>query len=121
MALHFNARRWQDQLILLSGLWLLFSPWGLGIPGDSPQAINATVVGLVMAILAAFDLYKTYLWAVTANLLLGAWLAISPWVPPFAGAGAMMSNSVLVGIAVVLLALWELRSDPELHRQWAGS
>ena len=121
MALHLHARGWQDQLIFLLSVWLLVSPWVLGIPGDSPQAINANATGAVMAILAAFDLYKTYLWAVTINLLLGAWIAISPWVPAFADRGAMMTTSVLVGAAVVLAAFWELRTDPDLHRQWAGT
>lgn len=121
MALHLSTKRWQDQVILLLGLWLFISPWVLGYAADSPQAINAYVVGIVMAVLAAFDLYKTYLWAVVINLLLGAWVAISPWVPALADRSAMMTNSVIVGIAVVVLALWELRSDPDLHRQWAGS
>ncbi|NML63230.1 SPW repeat protein [Massilia sp. RP-1-19] len=121
MALHFSARRWQDQVILLLGAWLCVSPWVLGMPSDSPRAINAYAVGAAMAVLAAFDLYKTYLWAVAANLLLAAWIAISPWVPAFFDRGAMMTNSVIVGVAVVMLGLWELKSDPDLHRQWAGT
>ena len=55
------------------------------------------------------------------NLLAGLWVAVSPWVPGVADRGAMLTNSVIVGIAVIVLALWELRSDPELHRQWAGT
>lgn len=121
MALHFSARRWQDMVILLLGLWLVVSPWALGYASDLPQAMNAWIVGVVIAALAAFDLYKTYMWAVAVNLLLGAWIAISPWVPALADRGAMMTNSIIVGIAVVVLALWELRTDPELHRQWAGT
>ena len=121
MTLHFSAKRWQDQLILLLGVWLFVSPWVLGIPSDSPRAINAYVVGAVIAALAAFDLYKTYFWAVVANLLLGAWTALSPWIPAFAERGSMMTNSVIVGIAVVVLGMWELRTDPELHRQWSGA
>lgn len=121
MALHLSAKRWQDMLILLLGVWLAVSPWVLGYASDSPQAINAYIVGIAMAALAAFDLYKTYMWAVVANLLMGAWIAVSPWVPALADRGAMMTNSVIVGVAVVVLALWELRSDPELHRQWAGT
>lgn len=121
MALNFSGRRWQDMLILLLGLWLLVAPWTLGYASDSPQAINAYVVGIAMAGLAAFDLYKTYVWAVVANLLMGAWFMVSPWVPALVDRGAMMTNAVIVGAAVVVLALWELRSDPELHRQWAGT
>lgn len=120
MAMHLSAKRWQDQVILLLGLWLFASPWVLGYASDSPQAMNAYIVGIVMALLAAFDLYKTYLWAVVLNLLLGAWVAVSPWVAALADRGSMMTNSVIVGVAVIVLALWELRSDPDLHRQWAG-
>ncbi len=119
MAIHFS-KRWQDQLILLLGVWLFISPWVLGYPSDSMIAINACIAGTVIGALAAFDLYKTYAWAVIINLLAGLWVALSPWVPALADRGAMRGNSVIVGAAVVLLALWELRSDPELHRQWAG-
>jgi predicted MFS family arabinose efflux permease len=119
MAIHFS-KRWQDQVILLLGVWLFISPWVLGYPSDSPIAMNAYIAGAVIAALAAFDLYKTYAWAVMINLLAGLWVAVSPWVPAVAERGAMMGNNVIVGAAVVLLALWELRSDPDLHRQWAG-
>ena len=121
MAMHLSAKRWQDQAILLLGIWLFVSPWVLGYASDSPQAINAYVAGAVMAVLAAFDLYKTYAWAVIVNLLVGLWVAVSPWVPLVADRASMMNNAILTGIAVIVLALWELRSDPELHRQWAGS
>ena len=119
MAMKLPTKRWQDLAILLLGVWLFVSPWVLGYSSDSSIAVNAYVAGAVIAALAAFDLYKTYAWAVMINLLAGLWVAVSPWVPALADRGPMMGNSVIVGAAVVLLALWELRSDPELHRQWA--
>jgi hypothetical protein len=121
MAMQLSTKRWQDQVILLLGLWLFVSPWALGYPTGSSQAVNAYLAGAVIAILAAFDLYKTYLWAVIVNLLLGVWVAISPWVLGVADERETMSNSLVIGIAVIVLALWELQSDPELHRQWAGT
>jgi hypothetical protein len=121
MALHMSSRRWQDQVILLLGLWLFASPFVLGYPADSAQAVNSYTAGLVIALLAAFDLYKTYMWAVVINMLVGLWVAISPWVPALADRGALMTNHVIVGAAVLVLALWELRSDPDLHKQWAGT
>lgn len=121
MEIHPSARRWQDQAILLLGLWLVVSPWALDYPSGSAQAMNAWIAGAVIAVLAAFDLVNTYVWAVVVNLLAGVWVAVSPWVPGVADRGPMMSNSLIVGIAVIVLALWELRSDPDLHRQWAGS
>ena len=60
MALHYSTKRWQDQVILLLGLWLIVSPFALGYPATSPPADNAIIAGIVMAAMAAFDLYKTY-------------------------------------------------------------
>ena len=120
MALHYATRRWQDQLILLLGLWLFSSARVLGYASDSPIAINAYLCGAVIALLAAFDLYKTYVWAVALNILIGVWVAVSPWAAIVADRGAMMTNSVIVGVAVVILGLWELQTDPELHRKLAG-
>ncbi len=120
MAMHFATQRWQDQFIVLLGLWLFISPMALDYAPGSPEALNAYAAGAIIALLAAFDLYKTYVWAVLLNLALGVWMAVSPWVLQVEGVPSIMSNFVLVGVAVVVLALWELRSDPELHRQWAG-
>ena len=121
MASNFKLKRWQDQLILLLGLWLIVSPWVYSYPQGSQQMINAVVSGLVIAVLAAFDLYKTYFWAVVVNLLVGVWVAVSPWVLRLAEQSTLMWNSVIVGIAVAVLALWELRTDPELHKHWPGA
>jgi hypothetical protein len=118
--MQFAKRRWQDQVILLLGLWLFVSPWVLGYVPGSDIALNANIAGLVIAALAAFDLYKSYAWAVGVNLLIGLWVAVSPWVGALADRSAMMTNNIIVGVAVIVLALWELRSDPELHKQWAG-
>jgi hypothetical protein len=108
-------------VILLLGLWLLVSPWAFCYPEGSPQMINAFISGLVIAVLAAFDLYKTYFWAVVVNLLVGVWVAVSPWVLRLADQRVVMWNELIVGIAVVVLALWELRTDPELHKHWPGA
>jgi hypothetical protein len=120
MALHYSTKRWQDQLILLLGLWLIVSPFALGYDTTSRIAMNAFLCGAAMALLAAFDLYKTYVWAVALNLLIGVWVAVSPWAAIVADRGAMMTNSVIVGVAVVILGLWELQTDPDLHRKLAG-
>ena len=121
MATNFKLKRWQDQVILLLGLWLVVSPWVFSYPEGSPQMINAFASGLVIAVLAAFDLYKTYFWAVVVNLLVGVWVAVSPWILRLAEQRVVLWNELLVGIAVVVLALWELRTDPELHKHWPGA
>lgn len=121
MATNPTVRRWQDQLILVLGLWLIVSPWAFAYPNGSVQMLNAYISGLIIAVLAAFDLYKTYFWAVVVNLLIGIWVAVSPWVLRVADQRTVMWNELIVGIAVVVLALWELRTDPELHKHWPGT
>jgi hypothetical protein len=121
MATTNSVRRWQDQLILVLGLWLIVSPWALAYPAGSLQMTNAIVSGLILAVLSAFELYKTYFWAVVVNLLVGIWVVISPWVLRIADTRTVMWNELIVGIAVVVLALWEMRTDPELHKHWPGT
>lgn len=120
MVLRFSTRRWQDQLILLLGIWLFVSPMALGYAGSSPVAINGFIAGLIMAALAIFDLYKTYIWAVLLNLIVGIWTAVSPWLINVQDR-RMTASLLIVGVATVVLALWEMRTDPELHAQWVGT
>lgn len=120
MAFTYSKHRWQDQVILLLGLWLLVSPWALGYLASAPLSLNASITGALIVLMAAFDLFKTYAWAVVVSLLAGVWIAVSPWVPALADSDALMVSNVIVGIATVVLALWELRSDPDLYRQIAG-
>jgi len=112
------ARRWQDQLILVLGLWLIAAPFVLAYPEQSRQMANAMLAGIVLVLLASLDLYKTYVWAVVINLLVGVWVAVSPWVLGVIGPNDVMWNELVVGAAVVVLALWELRTDPELYQRW---
>lgn len=121
MALHLSSKRWQDQVILLIGVWLFASPWVFGYDSSSASATNAYATGLVMAVLAVFDLYKTYMWAVLLNVVVGIWTAVSPWLIEITYDRAMTASLLLSGMATVVLGLWELRSDPELHRQWTKS
>jgi succinate dehydrogenase/fumarate reductase cytochrome b subunit len=121
MATTTPVKRWQDQLILLLGLWLFITPWIFSYPIPSPEAWNAFISGAVIAVLAAFDLYKTFFWAVVLNLLVGIWVAVSPWVLKVADQRPLMWGTLIVGIAVAVLAAWEMRTDPELHKHWPGA
>jgi hypothetical protein len=121
MALHYSTKRWQDQVILLLGIWLFVSPWAFGYPSSSPPALNAFIVGAIMAILAAFDLYQTHVWAVLLNLILGVWVTVSPWMLDVMRDRRLSASLLIVGIATIVLAMWELRTDPELHDQWVGT
>ncbi len=55
------------------------------------------------------------------NLLMGIWVAVSPWVLKVADQRELMWNGLVVGLAVLVLALWEMRTDPELKTHWPGA
>ena len=121
MAMHPSSRRWQDQLMVVIGVWLFISPWALGYPFESPPALNAIIAGAIIALSGAFDLVKTDVWAVLLNIVVGAWVAVSAWLVGVVRDPAMTWSFVIAGIATIVLAVWELRSDPELHSQWTKS
>ncbi len=121
MAMQLSSRRWQDQLMVVIGVWLLISPWVLTYPPDSIPAVNAWFSGVLISLLAAFDLVKTYVWAVLLNIVVGVWVTVSPWVVDTLRDPAMTWSLVISGIATIVLGTWELRSDPELHSQWTRS
>ncbi len=55
------------------------------------------------------------------NIVAGAWVAVSPWLVAVVGDRAMSASMLAVGLAAVILGLWEMRTDPNLHQQWAGT
>ncbi len=118
MATHPSSRRWQDQLMVVIGVRLFMSPWALGYPGYSPPAQNAYIAGAIIALVAAFDLVKTTVWAVLLNIVPGMWVAASPWLVGVVRYPAMTWSLVVAGLATIVLGVQELRSDPALHRQW---
>ena len=55
------------------------------------------------------------------NVVVGAWVAVSPWLLDIIPDRTMTTSLLVSGLATVVLGLWELRSDPELHSQWTKS
>ena len=50
---------WEEWLNLIVGLWVLVSPWVLGFQGTTrPMAVHV-VVGIVVAVLAAIEIWMT--------------------------------------------------------------
>jgi predicted MFS family arabinose efflux permease len=99
---------WQDSLSFLLGAGLFFSPWLLGFTEDWSAASNAHLVGAVLAVMALMALFAFQTWEEWASGLLGAWLLISPWFLGFSALMAPMLVHVLVGIAVIVLAIWSI-------------
>ena len=91
-------------LILSAGLgvWLMFAPSVFRITG--PGADSSHLAGALVVTFALIALAEVARAARFANILIGAWIVISPWVMSGGGITAKWSG-VAAGIAVILLSL----------------
>jgi len=98
-------RHWEDWIGVILGVWLLVSPMVLRY-GEMGAAQNAFLVGVLLIVIEAVELTVFRPWEEWINVILGAWLVISPWV-----LGATLiatTNLVVVGFLVLALALYEI-------------
>jgi hypothetical protein len=101
-------KQWEDWTTWLLGLWLLLSPWALFFDNEPRALENAVAVGALVIIVEIVELSIFRDWEEWINVVLGAWLAISPWALGIASAAARW-NFLIVGILVIALALYEIR------------
>ena len=114
-----KGKRWQDWLNLLLGAWLFASPWALKYADNVPIAArNAWWLGAAIILVAALAIYLPRAWEEVVNFLLGAWGIVAPWALGFAAHQQAMTNTVVVGAAVAVLALWVAVRDKEFQKLW---
>jgi hypothetical protein len=104
-------RKWRRESVLdvynLALAMLLFvSPWlfagSKGLPAIDVWASSAAIAAISLAAIFAFANWEEW-----ANLALGIWLVVSPWVLGFTHTSAM-HFSVGVGAAVAFMATLEI-------------
>jgi len=113
-----EGKRGQDLANLVLALCLFVSPWGVGFATEMAPAWNAWIVGAALALLAVATLSEFAEWEEWANMALGFWLVISPWLLAFAANLNAMWTHVVIGVLVAALsawALWAYRQDPHAH------
>src|SRR5262249_451740 len=101
-------KQWEDWTSWALGLWLRPSPWTLFFEQESRAMENAVAVGALIIVVEIVELSVFRDWEEWINVVLGAWLAVSPWVLGIASSAARW-NFVIVGALVVALALYEIR------------
>jgi hypothetical protein len=102
-------KQWEDWASWAFGIWLCISPWALEFDLDRVPTRNAVIVGplIILAEVVTLSVFRP--WEEWINVALGAWLVISPWVLGIASPPAK-ANFVIVGVLVVALAVYEMRS-----------
>lgn len=101
-------RQWEDWASWLIGLALVLSPWILMFWPETAALRNAVLCGFALVFLEAVALTALRRWEEIANMALGLWLVVSPFVLGIAN-GAARGLFILAGLAVIVLAALELR------------
>lgn len=99
-----NATRQVSWLNVVLGAWLFISPWVLDfVPADDASR-NAWIVGGAVAVIAAIVAVMGVRYLAWANVVLGAWLFISPWALGYTNLDGASWNAWIVGVLVVIVA-----------------
>src|SRR5919109_3490674 len=106
-----------DTITLLLGAGLSLAPWILGFTSVAVASRNARIAGAMIGITAIIALVAFAEWEEWVNLLLGLWVAISPWALGFhlAVTETAVRSHVALGLIVAVLAavqLWMVRRAP---------
>lgn len=100
-----RPKHWEDWVSLVLGFWLLVSA-SVFPYGETAATQNAALVGILLIAIGFVELSAFRVWEEWINVVLGAWLVVSPWV---LGTSSMATlNFVIVGLVVLALALYEI-------------
>jgi len=107
-----KKQHWQDWVNLLLGIGVLFSPWTIGHDADGAVRSSYSIVGVAVTIFAIDALIPFRPWEDEwVNLVLGAWLLVSPWLLGFSAVTALRWNAVLIGALIIVCAGWALSEE----------
>jgi SPW repeat len=104
-----------DVVNLVLGVWLFLSPWIFGFDPETAASWNAWLSGIVIAVLAIAALAAFAEWEEWLNLIVGLWVAVSPWVVGFSANARAAWDHLVVGLIVALVAavrLWFVHQGP---------
>jgi hypothetical protein len=102
------ADRLQDWINLALAACLFVAPWVLGYAAETTAAWTAWVLAALVAAVAIAALVRFAEWQEWVNLLAGVATFIAPWVMAFAALGPALWAHVALGVAIALVAAWEL-------------
>lgn len=104
---------WEAWCSWLLGIWLCISPGLLQFGNDATATFVAVITGVLLICIEVVTVSTFRLWEEWINVVLGAWLIVTPWVLSFYLNMAAMANFVVVGALVMALALYELRQGEQ--------
>ena len=73
-------KQWEDWCNWLLGIWLCISPWALRFNLDPTATRTAVIIGILVILTEVVTLSVYRAWEEWANILLGLWLVMCPWI-----------------------------------------
>jgi hypothetical protein len=108
-----NQYSWQDFVSLYLGAWAFLTPWVIKHPAGADVMASYVIAGFMISFFAITGLLVFHTWPEYVNVVLGAWVLVSPWLLGFARVGSLRGSAVLIGALVIIcsgFALKEKRS-----------
>jgi SPW repeat len=93
--------RGQDVINLFLGIWAFLTPWAFGYHLGVAVA-NYVIIGILITFFSGAALVAFRTWEEGINIVLGAWLLISPWLLGFRAIPSLMWSAVVIGALVIL-------------------
>ena len=107
---------WEDCVSMVLGALIALTSWVVGDTGSQTIVVNAFIVGILVLALGASEFLDLRRWEEGLETACGLWLIASPFIFGYADAGTLRYWHFVLGAAVVLLAMLELRQDWNLSR-----
>lgn len=108
-----SLKHWQDLANLAIGIWLFVCTWVFGWQAEVPIAANFIAVGGLLVAVALGAAVAPREWEEWVEVALALWLMASPWALGFAANRNATLNAVAAGVAIAILSLWVLLTDPD--------
>jgi hypothetical protein len=105
----------EDCVSMILGILIVLTSWMLGDVGNQAVGANAVIVGILVLALGASEFLDLRRWEEGLETACGLWLIASPFIFGYADAGTLRYWHFVLGAAVVLLAVLELRQDWNLN------
>ena len=106
-----------DVINLVLGIGLISAPWVFGFTSVEMANRNAWIAGAVIGVTSIAALVSFAEWEEWVNLVLGLWVAISPWALSFnlVISETAVRAQVALGLVIAVLAaveLWMMHRTP---------
>jgi SPW repeat len=98
----------QDVVSLFLGIWTFLTPWAIGYHPGTVVVANYVIVGILITFFACAAVVAFRPWQEAINIVLGAWLLVSPWLLGFRAMPSLMWSAVVIGILVMLCSTFGL-------------